>query len=336
MNDLTQKQRLLNVLFKKEVDRTPIVSFTQTGTIDLMKESGAFWPKANKDANAMADLGISAHKIAGFEAVRIPFGVTAEAEALGCKIDYHEDRIDFPPTCLKPVESLDAIKPVSPSEGNLSIIIKATELIKKQIGEVPIIVGVTGPFTIAGMIHGIDQTMKDLVLQPQQVHKAMEISSKVVINFSKALSEAGADIIVFIEPTASLIGPMFFKTFLLPYLKDVVKSVNLPTTLHVCGNSMPIMNLMLETGVKGISVDQKTSIIKMKEIVNRQAALIGNLDPVGVLLVKKPSDVENECKRILKEGVDILAPGCGLSPHTPLENLKAMVRAGKMYGAIKR
>jgi [methyl-Co(III) methanol-specific corrinoid protein]:coenzyme M methyltransferase len=335
VSDLTQKQRLLNVLFKKKVDRTPIVSFTQTGTIDLMKQCGAFWPKANKDANAMADLGISAHEIAGFEAVRIPFGLTAEAEALGCKIDYHEDRIDFPPTCMKPIESLGEIRSANSSEGSLSIIIKATELIKERIGEVPIIVGVTGPFTVAGMIHGIDQIMKDLVLQPQAVHRAMEISSKVVTNFSIALSEAGADIIVFVEPTASLIGPMFFKIFLLPYLKDVVESVNLPTALHVCGNSMPIMNLMLETGVKGISVDQKTSIMKMKEIVNRQATIIGNLDPVGVLLTKKPSDVENECKRILKEGVDILAPGCGLSPQTPLENLKAIVRAGKMYGAIK-
>lgn len=336
MDELSQLERLLNVLSRKKVDRVPIASFTQTGTVDLMKASNVFWPKANREANEMAELGISAHIIAGFEAVRIPFGLTAEAEALGCKIDYHEERIDFQPTCMKPLESLNAIEPDHLTGKSMDAVIKATGIIKNRIGAVPIIVGVTGPFTITGMIHGIDQTMKDLILQPQTVSVAMDISSKVVEKYCKALTEAGADVIVFIEPTASVIGPVFFKKFLLPHLKYIVRSVRLPTVLHVCGNSMPIINLMLETGVAGVSLDQKVSMIKMKEIVNSKAALIGNLDPVRVLLAKNTSVVENECKRILEEGVDVLAPGCGLSPQTPLENLQAMVRAGKMYGKCKR
>jgi MtaA/CmuA family methyltransferase len=330
VSELTPKQRLLNILSRKPVDRIPVASFTQTGTVDLMKASGAYWPRAHKDANAMADLGIAGHTVAGLEAIRIPFGLTAEAETLGCEIDYHEDRNDFAPICKKPVASLDALRVAGPIEGEMGVIIEATKIIRGRVGqEVPIIVGVTGPFTTAGLVHGLDQTIKDLVLQPQFIHKAMEITCRIAIKFSNALIEAGADVIVFIEPTASVIGPPFFKKFILPYLKKVTESVRVPAVLHVCGNSMPIMSLMLETGVKGLSIDQKTSMRKANEIVNHKVALVGNVDPVAVLLDMKPSAVENECKRIIEEGTDVLAPGCGLSPHTPLENLKAMVRAGK-------
>jgi MtaA/CmuA family methyltransferase len=334
MDELTQLDRLLYALFRKKVDRVPVASFTQTGTVELMKAVGAYWPKANRNADEMAALGMAAHTLAGLEAVRIPFGLIAEAEALGCKIDYHEGKIDFPPTCMRPLDSLNAIEPDQVTGQSMDAIIQATEIIKNQIHDVPVIVGVTGPFTVTGMIHGIDQTIKDLVLAPQAVSSAMEISTGVIAHYCQTLTEAGADIIVLIEPTASVIGPVFFKKFLLPNIKKIVRQSKIPAALHVCGNSIPIIDLMVETGVAGISIDQKVSISNAKKIAGLKASVIGNLDPVKVLLTKKPLEVERECKRILEEGVDILAPGCGLSPQTPLDNIRAMVKAGKKYKTL--
>ncbi|AAM05563.1 uroporphyrinogen decarboxylase family protein [Methanosarcina acetivorans] len=40
-----------------------------------------------------------------------------------------------------------------------------------------------------------------------------------------------------------------------------------------------------------------------------------------------PEDVEKEAFPCMESGVDILAPGCGLAPETPLKNLKALVEA---------
>jgi [methyl-Co(III) methanol-specific corrinoid protein]:coenzyme M methyltransferase len=33
------------------------------------------------------------------------------------------------------------------------------------------------------------------------------------------------------------------------------------------------------------------------------------------------------CHKVLSAGTDVLAPGCGFAPRTPLANMQAMVRS---------
>lgn len=60
--------------------------------------------KAHVDPDEMAKLALAAYEVFGFEAVRVPFGMYAETETLGCMVDYHEGRIDFTPSVVKPVK----------------------------------------------------------------------------------------------------------------------------------------------------------------------------------------------------------------------------------------
>lgn len=87
MADPDLRDRFLNALNGKTVDKVPVLSVTQTGTVELMKKSGAAWPDAHFDAEKMADLALSAHTFAGLEAVRYPFCLTVLSEALGCRIN---------------------------------------------------------------------------------------------------------------------------------------------------------------------------------------------------------------------------------------------------------
>ena len=76
MAEITERKRFVRSMKKKKVDRVPACSVTQTGTIDLMKMTGAYWPEAHFNAEKMSDLAIAAHEIAGLEAVRYPFDIT--------------------------------------------------------------------------------------------------------------------------------------------------------------------------------------------------------------------------------------------------------------------
>ncbi|AKB27478.1 Methylcobamide:CoM methyltransferase MtaA [Methanosarcina siciliae C2J] len=87
MADPDLRDRFLNTLHGKAVDKIPVLSVTQTGTVELMRKSGAAWPDAHFDAEKMADLALSAHTCAGLEAVRYPFCLTVLSEALGCKVN---------------------------------------------------------------------------------------------------------------------------------------------------------------------------------------------------------------------------------------------------------
>ena len=86
MTEYTPKQRLYRVLRKQQVDRMPAVCFTQTATVEQMEACGAYWPDAHADAEKMATLAEAGHTVIGFEAVRVPFDITAEAELFGCGI----------------------------------------------------------------------------------------------------------------------------------------------------------------------------------------------------------------------------------------------------------
>lgn len=328
----TQKERLVAAVMNKAVDKVPVASITQTGTLELMKASNAYWPAAHSNAKLMADLAVAGHTVAGLEAVRLPFGLTGEAASMGCRVNYHQDKNDFTPTVECGFTSFSQLPIPDPTEGIMGVIIDALGLCRDKVGkDVPIIVGVTGPFTLAGHIRGVNDILTDVILDADLVNKILDTTWQITANFANAAAKAGADIIAFIEPTASIIGPDFFKAFVIPYMKKVTASVNAPTILHICGDSLPMMEMMVETGVKGTSIDQKVSAAEAKSAIRGRCSLIGNLNPIAVLQMMGAAGVESECARLLSEGVNVLAPGCGISPYTPTENIKAMVKARDKY-----
>ena len=69
------------------MDRPAVGCVTQSVTVDQMDAVGAFWPEAHSNAEQMALLGAAGHEVFGFENARIPFCLTVEAEAFGCKVD---------------------------------------------------------------------------------------------------------------------------------------------------------------------------------------------------------------------------------------------------------
>ncbi len=137
--------------------------------------------------------------------------------------------------------------------------------------------------------------------------------------------------IVFIEPTASIISPDFFKGYALPYLSKVAKSTRAPTVLHIYGASMQMMESVAELGFNGISIDQKVRITNAKSAICGRRSLIGNLNPAPVLQTNTAQGVEKECATLLSEGVSVLAPGRMISSYPPTANITTTVKARDKY-----
>jgi len=320
------KERLLNSIALKPVDRTPVASFTQTGTTELMKLSNSFWPEAHRNPAKMVALALAAHDIGGFESVRIPFGIHNEAEALGCKVNYYEGIYDRTPIVETPAnESLinwDADPEKSPST---KTVIDSVRILRNKFPAVPIIVGVVAPFSITGHIRSVAKLMRELIKSPDDVKRMMELSSGFLMKYLKSIDEAGADIITLVEPTATgeNLGPVLFEKFVFPSLEMLIKTCNKPVILHICGNSTNILQKMIKSGAKGISIDHKVDVVKAKQIIGDTGSVIGNINPVELML-NREENIRKEVLRVLKEHIDVVAPGCGLAPRTPTVNLRAL------------
>jgi [methyl-Co(III) methanol-specific corrinoid protein]:coenzyme M methyltransferase len=60
--------------------------------------------------------------------------------------------------------------------------------------------------------------------------------------------------------------------------------------------------------------------------------ILGNVSSKETLLFGTPEKVKAEAKKAIEAGVDLLEPGCGIAPPTPLANVKAFVEAAKEFG----
>jgi [methyl-Co(III) methylamine-specific corrinoid protein]:coenzyme M methyltransferase len=315
----------------------PAVCFTQTATVEQMEACGAYWPDAHADAEKMATLAEAAHTVVGFEAVRVPFDITAEAEFFGCGIK--DGDLKQQPSVIKPsvknMEDLDKLRNYSLKEGRIAVVLEAVKILSEKYGkELPIIGSMIGPFSLAQHING-DAWFGNIFTGEEVVPALLDFCSDFNVAYAKAMVENGADTIAIIDPTASyeLIGGEFYEKYALPYQKkiaDAMKELDVATVLHICGNTTNGLGIMDKTGVNGISVDQRVDI-KTGSANVENAILVGNLDPVAVLWNGTPESIEEASKKILDAGVGLLTVGCGIVSMTPTVNLQKMISCAKSH-----
>lgn len=336
---LDERNRLFDVLNLEDVDRVPCVSPLQTGTIDLMKATGAYWPDANNDPGLMAKLSMSAHTLGGIESVRVPFDVSVDATAFGALTG--KEGIDRQPAILEaPIRNPDALEaaeiPDPTKAGRAPVVLESIRILAKECKDTPIICAIVSPFMLAGQLRGSQEAIMDVALNPGFIKGILDKATEWDIAFAQAAMEAGADVIAMIDATSSgdVLGPPQYADFAMPYQKRVVDAIKKNegyTILHICGKTIKNMPYMVQTGAHGISVDQQMDIGWVKQQLKGKAATIGNVSPTSTLLFKKPDDVVSESIRCIDAGTDILAPGCGFAPETPLENMQALSRTAREH-----
>jgi [methyl-Co(III) methanol-specific corrinoid protein]:coenzyme M methyltransferase len=342
---MTPRERIISAMKLEELDRPPVAIFTQAATLSQMDKVGAAWPEAHKNAEAMAKLGTAQADVFGFECVRAPFCLTAEAERLGCKVQvekkdaapmikehpFHFDPMmgeyDDPSTLMAPEEFL--------KDGRPAVAIKAMALMKKSHGaEYALVAGNTGPFTLAGHLVSTENIVFGMMMAPEEVEKWTAAINPIVKAYTQALSDAGADVIQMSEPSAStdMIAPDMFESASGKFIRESLAAVkDAYSVLHICGDTYPIIDGMIATGVKGLSIEEKVDPAKAAEKVNKRAALVGNVGSVRPLFQGTPEEVKAAALACAKAGFSVIGSGCGIATATPDANMKALVDTIKAF-----
>lgn len=333
---LTPRDRVLDALKGKKHDRPPVAVFTQSATMGQMDTLGVSWPDAHYNVDMMVKLGAGQAKVFGFEAVRAPFCLTVEAESLGLTADKgRKDRTPMLKGHPYQMEDEPALMDVGQflKTGRAAVVQEAIGKMKAQYGaEYPVIAGNTGPFTLAGHLVSTENLVLYIMVDPDLVHKWVKAANVICKGYSQALADAGADVVQMSEPSAStdLLSPDMFDEYAGAYVKECLAPVKGATgVLHICGNTTDILNNMINTGVKALSIEEKVVPEEAVKIVNGRAALIGNVGVVNPLLQGTPADCMAHGKRCAAAGFDVVSPGCGLSALIKDENLAALVKAVK-------
>lgn len=333
---MNAKQRVMSVINHEKPDRMPCFGANSTVTYEQMEKVQAFWPEGHEKAEAMAKQAMAAYTVLGFDAVRVPFCQTFEAEALGCKIKPGGTE-GIPGIAHPPPYKLDDT-PTFPddflSRGRIPELLKAVRILKKELGdEVAIVGGIIGPFTIAGSLVDTVPLLKATFKAPDKIRPFLEVGMKAGAALGKALVDAGADIISCEDMTASpdLIAPKTYREFEMEYQRRQFEGISVPRILHICGNVDAIVEYMGKTGAEILSLEPKANVQLAREKCGPRIIMMGGVDTATTLFMKDAETVRMGCEESIAKGIQILAPGCAVAPGTPLENLFAMVEVAKSH-----
>ena len=334
---MSPKERFLKALRLKKVDRPPVLSPNQTATVEQMDSLGIYFPDAYRDAHKMAMLAAAAWEQVGLEGIGVPFCQTVEAEVFGLEVKWGRRKTDIPEAPFKGHSTPDGVEvPENFLErGRIPIVLRAIEILKERYGdEVPIMGHVIGPFSLAAHLANMEKILKMSIKNPVLVEEFTNLGLEAIAEYANAMLEHGADAIVIENMFASvdIMGVKGYVKFAQPFDRELIRKIKGPTILHICGDGTKIIDEMLATGATCLSIDSKTDAAQAVHASRGKAAIMGNIDTVYALAFGTPEEVVAETKRAIEAGIDVIAPGCAISPLTPNRNLKAMVETVRSLG----
>ena len=331
---MTPKQRVMNALAGKPVDRTPVANPTNVSTVELMDLADAPFPAACRDPELAARLAATGYTELGFDSVMPYFTIIQESSALGCDMQWEEK--DNWPTVRMANPIWKGPEDIKLPSGFLEhpdnqAIIRSIRLLKEEFGDEVAIIGKTmGPWTLAYHVFGVENFLLMTVDDPDMVMRCLDRLKEVSVLFGQAQIAAGADVLTFpAHATGDLVSGEYYKRFLLDIHQEMTQRLDVPLILHICGNTLDRMDYIAQSGMACFHFDSKNDPQQAMDIVDGRIRMVGNINNPDTLYARGPEEVRQEVYRCLDAGVDLIAPECAVPLATKLENLIEIPKAVK-------
>jgi MtaA/CmuA family methyltransferase len=336
---MNSRERFLAVMEGHKPDRTPLACVTAFTTLELQKSTGFFMPEVHHDPDKLAKLCAANHDVLGFDAAAFIINYFSEPAAMGVDLSWG-DPTTLPMFLSHPWQDpSDAIVPADfiyrePIRTNLESIRTG----KRLYGDRMAVLGkVMGPLSFVQVMYGVENTMMGLLSDPEKISHYLDVAVDALVFSANAQIDAGADAISIGEggAGANMLSPSMHERFLLEPHKRMVSSIHGHTIMHICGDITPRLDLLIQTGMHCFNFDWSIDPHAIKSATGKKMLLMGNIN-TGDLLNGTPDEIERQVIKCLDAGIDIISPGCAISPDCPNDNLKAMSSAIVNWHAKQR
>jgi uroporphyrinogen decarboxylase len=335
-------ERVAAVLDGKLPDKVPVGlhNFLLAAKMAKMPMSRAF-----QDGNLLAEAQLIAWRRFKHDVLMVENGTTAMAQAMGCEVAYSDDH---PPYVIQPVirdwSDIDKLEIPDPAKVfPLTCLLEAARILKKEIGSEVFLQmrSDQAPWALASALRGYEQFFMDLADEANHVHlrRLAAICRQATQRLSLAFQDTGAHGTCIGEFGPATISPRLYRSLALPDLIEyfrVMRGTKFSSALHQCGNTLAVIEDMVNVGANVLELDPITDMAKAKAAARGKAVILGMVDPSAVLHRGSPELVEEKSREAISivgaGGGFILGPGCALSEDTPLENIDALMAARDQYG----
>lgn len=336
-------QRIMAAFRGEWPDTTPIMLHN---FMMAAREAGVNMQRFRSDPQELARSFIEAVEKYGYDGIVVDVDTVTLAAAAGVPVDAPENE---PARAtggrLRDLAGVRDLEPVNISRHHgVQVWLEGVRLLSKHFGSEIYLRGNCDqcPFTLAGLVRGMDNWMTDL-LDPDNEETArmlLDYCTDITLQFIDLMALTGAHMTSNGDSLAGpdLVSPSLFRRFALPYEQQIASRSHvhgLPYVLHVCGNTGPILDDLVATASDGLDIDYKTDARKAHCTMRDRTVFVGNIDPTSVLALGTPAMITQKTRELLEIFSDtprvVLNAGCAIPPITPSENLKALIRTAREF-----
>jgi len=317
----------MRALSRKPVPRPATGSATSVVTVDLMEETGIFFPEVHLDAEKMAGLAAAGYTEIGFDNVMPLFSVWHESAALGCTVDWGEKgRMPDSRDHIYAIEDEISIPGDFLKKEECQVPLEALKLLKKRYGDEIAVVGkVFGPWTLGYHVFGVEEFLINTLLKPDAVKRAMDSLKEATIAFGTAQVEAGADALCYADhATRDLCSPDTYRDFLMELHQEMSDKLPCPLILHICGDTSDRITYIRETGMECFHFDSKVPAQTARDLAGDSLSLMGGTSNFDVIRKGTPEIIIGDVKEKHACGIDIIGPECAVPLDAPYNNMKIL------------
>jgi MtaA/CmuA family methyltransferase len=317
-------------------ERLPVMALTEEFDVG---QAGLTYEEYAANADNVAKAHIQAIEDFGYDWACIYIDDCIEFEPLGVETvgrgNIPRSALTFLPAAAETVRALRIPDPCR--AGRMPILLEAIAKVRERVGDSAVICGRSpAPFSAAALLFGVQTVMMLIYDNPALLRDAMGFLMDAAEVFARAQIEAGAHALWVGDCSASsrFISPSHFMEFAAaPAAEHLarLKRLGALTIYFAAEKQIPHLDAMCGLGADIIGLGEDANLAECKAAVGDRACLMGNLDPINVLLNGTPEIVEAEVRRIVgtacRSGGHLFNTGEGVPRATPVENVRAMVRA---------
>ena len=204
------------------------------------------------------------------------------------------------------VKELLSLKPFDPkTAGRIPMVIKAAKRVCKSCSDADVRIPLSGPFSLAANLVGFENLLCEIQLNPDLVAQALRHLVVGQVEFCKEVIRNGLDI-AFFESAATppLLSPQQFRQIELGALKEIMQKtaavVGHPVPCIMGGNTLPILDDILETGTGYVCCPAKTDQQKFMDKMRRHPDVTVRINMDARAITSKNFDqVEKEVDRVI-------------------------------------
>jgi len=270
------------------------------------------------------------------------FGMAAEPSGWGVPVHWSRTQPPGVGHSAAPLEDLASAPVPNPeTDGLMPLLLKHYERVRAPMAErglSPRIAAARGPLTVACHVHGVTELLLATHTEPEACEAFLDKTTELCIAWLEAqlrrMEEPVA--VLLLDDVAGMLSPDDSERLVLPRFKRIFDRFE--GLIRIFHNDTPngtVFPGLATVGFDVFNLSHQIDLPRARKLLGPDIILMGNVPPLDVLVRGTAEQVREATKSIL-EGLEetgpvLVSPGGGVSPGTPIENLKAMAETVESF-----